>query len=212
MPAWIHTGSEVTFRRLLRVGDDIDVRAVPLEKWERKGHHFVELYIAYVVRVPSRRRSCIRRSFAWHGHENRRVAFMRSPVMIGPIACAATLCVQGMAAEPPGGPASRSVEPATPATERDDLVEVWVVLSEPALATLPVDATNERAALQQRIVRQQDRVMSRLVELGAIESGRIQQVSNAIAVRLPHGAIDSIKTIEGVTSVYPVSSRNRVHP
>jgi acyl dehydratase len=49
MPAWIHTGSELRFRRLLRVGDAIEVRAVPLEKWERKGHQFVRLYVAYVV-------------------------------------------------------------------------------------------------------------------------------------------------------------------
>jgi acyl dehydratase len=50
MPAWIHTGSEVRFRSLLRVGDAIEVRAVPLEKWERKGHQFIKLYVAYVVR------------------------------------------------------------------------------------------------------------------------------------------------------------------
>jgi acyl dehydratase len=50
MPAWIHTGSEVRFRRLLRVGDPIEVRAVPLEKWERKGHQFIKLYVAYAVR------------------------------------------------------------------------------------------------------------------------------------------------------------------
>jgi acyl dehydratase len=49
MPAWIHTGSEVRFRRLLRAGDAIEVRAVPLAKWERKGHQFIKLYVAYVV-------------------------------------------------------------------------------------------------------------------------------------------------------------------
>jgi acyl dehydratase len=49
MPAWIHTGSEIIFRKLLRVGDVIEVRAVPMEKWERKGHQFIKLYIAYVV-------------------------------------------------------------------------------------------------------------------------------------------------------------------
>jgi len=48
MPAWIHTGSEIRFRRLLRVGDSIEVRAVPIEKWEKKGHQFVKLYVAYV--------------------------------------------------------------------------------------------------------------------------------------------------------------------
>jgi acyl dehydratase len=50
MPAWIHTGSDITFRRLLRVGEEIEVRAVPLEKWERKGHHFLKLHVAYVAR------------------------------------------------------------------------------------------------------------------------------------------------------------------
>jgi acyl dehydratase len=48
MPAWIHTGSEIRFRKLLRVGDAIEVRAVPVEKWEKKGHQFIKLYIAYV--------------------------------------------------------------------------------------------------------------------------------------------------------------------
>jgi acyl dehydratase len=49
MPAWIHTGSEIRFRKLLRVGDRIDVRAAPIEKWERKGHQFIKLYIAYAA-------------------------------------------------------------------------------------------------------------------------------------------------------------------
>jgi acyl dehydratase len=47
MPAWIHVGSEVRFHALLKVGDTVQVQAVPLEKWERKGHQFVKLYIAY---------------------------------------------------------------------------------------------------------------------------------------------------------------------
>jgi acyl dehydratase len=49
MPAWIHTGSEIRFRELLRVGDTIEIRAVPVDKWERRGHQFLKLYIAYVV-------------------------------------------------------------------------------------------------------------------------------------------------------------------
>lgn len=47
MPAWIHVGSQIRFRELLKVGDTVEVRAVPLEKWERKGHQFVTLYVAY---------------------------------------------------------------------------------------------------------------------------------------------------------------------
>ena len=45
MPAWIHTASEVRHRQALRVGDSVAVRAVPLEKWRRRGHEFVRLYI-----------------------------------------------------------------------------------------------------------------------------------------------------------------------
>ncbi|MCB1683396.1 MAG: hypothetical protein KDI31_02885, partial [Pseudomonadales bacterium] len=47
MPAWIHVGSEICHRQLVRVGDTLGVRAVPLEKWERKGHQFVRLQITY---------------------------------------------------------------------------------------------------------------------------------------------------------------------
>jgi acyl dehydratase len=47
MPAWIHVGSEVRFRELVRVGDTLAVNAVPVEKWERKGHQFVRLYVTY---------------------------------------------------------------------------------------------------------------------------------------------------------------------
>jgi acyl dehydratase len=47
MPAWIHAGSEVRFRSPLHIGDAVQVDAVPLEKWRRKGHEFIRLYIAY---------------------------------------------------------------------------------------------------------------------------------------------------------------------
>ena len=49
LPAWMHVGSVVRFRRLLRVGDDIEVRTVPTRKWRHKGHEFVDLVIAYIV-------------------------------------------------------------------------------------------------------------------------------------------------------------------
>ncbi|MEM8769975.1 MAG: MaoC family dehydratase, partial [Pseudomonadota bacterium] len=47
MPAWIHVGSEIRFRELVRVGDTLGIKAVPIEKWERKGHQFVRLYLTY---------------------------------------------------------------------------------------------------------------------------------------------------------------------
>lgn len=49
MPAWIHTGSEIRFRQLLHVDDAIEVRSTPMEKWEKKGHQFIKLYIAYLL-------------------------------------------------------------------------------------------------------------------------------------------------------------------
>ena len=49
LPAWIHVGSTVRFRRLLRVGDAIEVRTVPMQKWRRKGHELISLDTAYLV-------------------------------------------------------------------------------------------------------------------------------------------------------------------
>ena len=46
LPAWIHTGSRIVFHDVLRVGREYEVRAIPEEKWERKGHQFVQLYVA----------------------------------------------------------------------------------------------------------------------------------------------------------------------
>jgi acyl dehydratase len=47
MPAWIHAGSEIRLRELLRVGDAIEVKAVVLKKWRSKGHEFIRVYLAY---------------------------------------------------------------------------------------------------------------------------------------------------------------------
>jgi hypothetical protein len=46
LPAWIHTASRITFHEALRAGKAYEVRAVPEEKWQRKGHEFVRLYVA----------------------------------------------------------------------------------------------------------------------------------------------------------------------
>lgn len=46
LPAWIHTGSRIVFHDVLRLGNEYEVRAVPEEKWERKGHQMVRLYVA----------------------------------------------------------------------------------------------------------------------------------------------------------------------
>lgn len=49
LPAWLHVGSEIRFRKLLRVGDAVEVYTVPTAKWERKGHEFVDLRVLYLV-------------------------------------------------------------------------------------------------------------------------------------------------------------------
>ena len=47
MPTWIHVGSETRHRQLLKVGDTITIRSVPLEKWQKKGHEFIRLWVTY---------------------------------------------------------------------------------------------------------------------------------------------------------------------
>lgn len=47
MPAWIHASSEITHYAPLMVGDDVVVQVLPLERWERKGHEFIKIYVAY---------------------------------------------------------------------------------------------------------------------------------------------------------------------
>ncbi len=46
IPAWIHAASRITFFEPLRVGPDYEVRTIPEEKWNHKGHEFVRLYVA----------------------------------------------------------------------------------------------------------------------------------------------------------------------
>ncbi len=46
IPAWIHASSRITFFEALRVGPAYEVRAIPEEKWNHKGHEFVRLYVA----------------------------------------------------------------------------------------------------------------------------------------------------------------------
>lgn len=46
LPAWLHVSSEMRFRKLVRVGQEIEIRTIPVEKWERRGHQFARLYVA----------------------------------------------------------------------------------------------------------------------------------------------------------------------
>jgi hypothetical protein len=45
---WLHTGSRIVQRAPLRVGDAVEIRGVPIEKWARGGHQFVMLYVAFL--------------------------------------------------------------------------------------------------------------------------------------------------------------------
>ena len=47
MPTWIHVSSETRRRAALKVGDTINVRAVTLDKWQKKGHEFIRTWVTY---------------------------------------------------------------------------------------------------------------------------------------------------------------------
>ena len=46
LPAWIHTASRIRFLKAARVGPAYEIRAIPEEKWNRKGHEFARLFVA----------------------------------------------------------------------------------------------------------------------------------------------------------------------
>lgn len=47
MPAWLHTGSKLILRAPLRVNNEYQIKSIPIDKWERKGHQFVKIYVAF---------------------------------------------------------------------------------------------------------------------------------------------------------------------
>ena len=48
LPAWLHVASEVRHRRAGSVGEQLEVRARGADVFERKGHHFVRLDVAWM--------------------------------------------------------------------------------------------------------------------------------------------------------------------
>jgi len=48
LPAWLHVASEVRHRRAVSVGEQLEVRARIAEVFERKGHHFLGLDVAWM--------------------------------------------------------------------------------------------------------------------------------------------------------------------
>jgi acyl dehydratase len=47
LPPWIHVESSIVHRRAVRVGEAVEVHAAVAEEWERKGHRFVALDVAW---------------------------------------------------------------------------------------------------------------------------------------------------------------------
>ena len=48
-PTWLHVESEVQHRRAITVGEEVEVRARIAEVFERQGHHFVRLDVAWMA-------------------------------------------------------------------------------------------------------------------------------------------------------------------
>jgi hypothetical protein len=94
-------------------------------------------------------------------------------------------------------------------TERVGTVSVWVDLDLPALAEVP---RAEREALRSNILAQQAQVMRGLQALGAQELARVQQVRNAVSVRIDVTQIDAAKALAGVRSVRLVRDVERRPP
>ena len=108
----------------------------------------------------------------------------------------------------PRGAVIDGTSPADPA----GWVFVWVDLALPELASLPRERRAERDALRADILVQQDTVMARLRELGATEEARVQQVRNALAVRLPGAALEAARRIPGVRRLRAVRHIRREPP
>jgi len=46
---WIHATSQMTTRGVMRVGDVVEVRCIPLEKWEKRGNEWARFYQVFLV-------------------------------------------------------------------------------------------------------------------------------------------------------------------
>jgi hypothetical protein len=88
-------------------------------------------------------------------------------------------------------------------------VAVWVDLDLPALAEVP---RAEREALRSNILAQQAQVMRGLQALGAQELARVQQVRNAVAVRIDTTQMAAAKALPGVRLVRIVRDIERQPP
>jgi len=117
---------------------------------------------------------------------------------------------------PPGASAAPRAHASSPAVRAQQApadstgwVSVWVDLDLPELASVPREQRAEREALQLQIKEQQDEVMDRLRGLGTQEQARVQQVRNALAVRLPDAQLDAARRIPGVRALRIVRNIER---
>jgi hypothetical protein len=128
--------------------------------------------------------------------------------------CAATSLAASLTASDPStkpdlAASVSSVTASKPNAAVVGTVSVWVDLDLPALAEVP---PAERAALRPQILAQQAQVMLGLQALGAQELARVQQVRNAVAVRLDAAQIDAARALPGVRSVRVVRDIKRRPP
>ena len=84
----------------------------------------------------------------------------------------------------------------TAAARGGDRIDVWVLLTEPPIAS----GTSTADSIKQ----QQQAVMAELHALGAVELGRVSTARNAIAVSIDEAKLPEVKRLPGVRSVSPV--------
>jgi hypothetical protein len=130
---------------------------------------------------------------------------------VGLSGCAATsLASSGLSTSRPELAASAPISSMRmPPVAPVGRVSVWVDLDLPPLAEVPLA---ERAALRSRILAQQAQVMRGLQALGVQELARVQQVRNAVSVRLDATQIDAARALPGVRSVRLVRDIERRPP
>ena len=81
-----------------------------------------------------------------------------------------------------------------------DRVDVWVLLTEPPIAS---------GTTPDSVKKQQQAVMAELHALGAVELGRVSTARNAIAVSIDEAKLPEVKRLSGVRSVSPVRDIRR---
>jgi len=77
-----------------------------------------------------------------------------------------------------------------------DRIDVWVLLTEPPIAS--------GTSTPESVTQQQQAVMAALKALGAVELGRVSMARNAIAVSIDEAKLPEVKRLSGVRSVSPV--------